>query len=313
MLCRLLPNIATAAMAWVLLGIPVAAAATHDTALEEVLVTAQRRRQNVERIGVAITVISGSNIQSQRIQQPLDLASIAPSLSTMNATTDSTPLFLIRGVGLDDFNTNNSSGVGTYLDDVFASLPSFLTAPLYDLDRVEILKGPQGTLYGRNTEGGAINIISAPPTDHLTGYLDASFSRYDTADVTGAISGKLTDAITARLAFTTTEQGQGYQTDIDTGKKYGKLDRGGVRTLFNIRLNDRTSLLLNLHYAYDNSTPSSPSTPNVEAMIPANLPDLPFPTAGLLDSPPGGTAVRTGGLPLFKHDGSDGFVLDHRL
>jgi iron complex outermembrane receptor protein len=308
MLCRLLPNIATAAMAWVLLGIPVAAAATHDTALEEVLVTAQRRRQNVERIGVAITVISGSNIQSQRIQQPLDLASIAPSLSTMNATTDSTPLFLIRGVGLDDFNTNNSSGVGTYLDDVFASLPSFLTAPLYDLDRVEILKGPQGTLYGRNTEGGAINIISAPPTDHLTGYLDASFSRYDTADVTGAISGKLTDAITARLAFTTTEQGQGYQTDIDTGKKYGKLDRGGVRTLFNIRLNDRTSLLLNLHYAYDNSTPSSPSTPNVEAMIPANLPDLPVPTAGLLDSPPGGTAVRTGGLPLFKHDGSEGFV-----
>ena len=131
-----------------------------NNALQEVVVTAQRRPESVQDIGLAVTAVSGEEIDSLRIQQPLNLSTLAPSLSTMNATTDSTPLFLIRGIGLDDFNINNSSGVGTYLDGVFASFPGFLTAAMYDVDRVEILEGPQGTLYGKNTAGGAINIIS---------------------------------------------------------------------------------------------------------------------------------------------------------
>ncbi len=260
-----------------------------DTALEEVVVTAQKYSQDVQQIGVAITAISGEEMQTLRIQQPLSLAAVSPSLSTMNATTDSTPLFLIRGIGLDDFNMNNSSGVGTYLDDVFASFPGFLTAALYDLDRVEILEGPQGTLYGKNTAGGAINIISKRPTDDFEGYVDLDYSRWETTDLTAAVSGPLTDSIKARLAATATKQGEGYQTDIDTGEKYGKLDRGGARALFDIRLTDAASLLLNLHYVYDRSVPSSPSTPNVESLVP---PNLPFPTAGLLDSP---RAARSSG------------------
>jgi len=295
--------------AWVcllpLLAPLVTLASDADTALEEVVVTAQKYSQDAQQIGVAITAISGEEMQTLRIQQPLSLAAVSPSLSTMNATTDSTPLFLIRGIGLDDFNMNNSSGVGTYLDDVFASFPGFLTAALYDLDRVEILEGPQGTLYGKNTAGGAINIISRRPTDNFEGYVDVDYSRWETTDLTAAVSGPLTDSIKARLAATATKQGEGYQTDIDTGEKYGKLDRGGARTLFDIRLTDAASLLLNLHYVYDHSVPSSPSTPNVESLVP---PNLPFPTAGLLDSPPGGTLVRVGGLPLYKNEHGDGAV-----
>jgi iron complex outermembrane receptor protein len=273
-------------------------------AVSEVIVTAQKRSQNAQQVGVAITVASGEDVKTRRFQQPLDLASISSSLSTMNSTTDGTPLFLVRGVGLDDFNTNNSSGVGTYLDEVFASLPGFLTEALFDVDRVEILKGPQGTLYGKNTAGGAINILSRQPTDHFEGYVDASYSRWETTDLTAAVSGPLTDNIKARLAATATLQGEGYQTDIDTGKKYGKLDRGGVRSIFDVRLSDRLGLNLNIHYVYDNSTPSSPSTPNVEALIPPQ----PFPTVGLLDSPPGGTQVRVGGLALYKHEQGEGAV-----
>lgn len=288
-----------------LLAPHVTLASDADTALEEVVVTAQKYSQDVQQIGVAITAISGEEMQTLRIQQPLSLAAVSPSLSTMNATTDSTPLFLIRGIGLDDFNMNNSSGVGAYLDDVFASFPGFLTAALYDLDRVEILEGPQGTLYGKNTAGGAINIISKRPTDDFEGYVDVDYSRWETTDLTAAVSGPLTDSIKARLAATATKQGEGYQTDIDTGEKYGKLDRGGARALFDIRLTDAASLLLNLHYVYDHSVPSSPSTPNVESLVP---PILPFPTAGLLDSPPGGTLVRAGGLPLYKNEHGDGAV-----
>jgi iron complex outermembrane receptor protein len=113
----------------------------------------------------------------------------------------------------------------------------------------------------------------------------------------------LTDTITARLAGTMTKQGEGYQTDIDTGQKFGKLNRGGGRLLVDFKLADRVSLQINLHAVYDDSVPSSPSTPNVEALVP---PNLPFPTAGLLDSPPGGVLVRVGGLPLYKHEIGDG-------
>jgi iron complex outermembrane receptor protein len=289
-----------------LLLLPVAAGATEsDTGLEDVVVTAQRRSQSVQDVGVAVTAISGQEMQTLRIQQPLSLSTVSPSLSTMNATTDSTPLFLIRGIGLDDFNMNNSSGVGTYVDQVFASFPGFLTGAFYDIDRIEILEGPQGTLYGKNTAGGAINIISRKPTDQFEGYFDLDYSRWETTDLTAAVSGPLTDAVKARLAGTATLQGEGYQTDIDTGAKYGKLNRGGARALFDIRLADQASLLLNFHFVYDHSVPSSPSTPNVEALVP---PNLPFPTAGLLDSPPGGTLVRVGGLPLYKDENGDGIV-----
>ena len=303
-----MPKPGTACVLSILLAAPLAVAAAEPpegggTTLGEVVVTAQKRSQDVQKIGVAVSTMSGKEMETLRIQQPLDLAYLSPSLSTMNATTDSTPLFLIRGVGLDDFNTNNSSGVGTYLDGVFASFPGFLTEAMYDVDRVEILKGPQGTLYGKNTAGGAINIISRQPTDDFEGYVDADYSRWETLDLTAAVSGPLSDNNTARRAGTMTRQGEGYQTDIDTGQKYGKLNRGGGRLLVDFKLNPRVSLQISLHAVYDDSLPSSPSTPNVEALVPSNLP---FPTTGLLDSPPGGTLVRVGGLPLYKHEIGDG-------
>lgn len=266
--------------------------------LREIVVTATRRAEPAQNIGIALTAVGGRLTHSLRIEQPLDLSLVDPSLSTMNAQTDSTPLFLLRGIGLDDFNNNNSSGVGIYQDGVFASFPGFLTGTLYDLARVEILKGPQGTLYGKNTDGGAINIISAQPTNHFGGYVEIGYGRWNTVDLTSALSGPLNDRVKARLAGTMTTQGEGYQTDPSTGQRYGKLNRGGTRALFDIRLNQVTTLNLNIHWVYDHSVPSSPSTPNVEALIPPE----PFPTAGLMDSPPGGTSVRVGGLPLYKHD-----------
>ena len=278
------------------------AAATEHRPLREIVVTATRRAEPAQDVGIALTAVSGRLTHSLRVEQALDLSLVDPSLSTMNAQTDGTPLFLLRGIGLDDFNNNNSSGVGIYQDGVFASFPGFLTDTLYDVGRVEILKGPQGTLYGKNTDGGAINIISAQPTDHFGGYVEIGYGRWNTVDLTSAVSGPLNDRVKARLAGTMTTQGEGYQTDLATGQRYGKLHRGGARALFDIRLGDATSLDLNFHWVYDRSVPSSPSTPNVEALIPPE----PFPTAGLMDSPPGGTQVRVGGLPLYKHETGGG-------
>lgn len=279
-------------------------AAASASAVSEVVVTAEKRVENVQKLGVAVNVASGDELQTRRVQQPLDFVAISSSLSTMNATTDGTPLFLLRGVGLDDFNTNNSSGVGTYLDEVFASFPGFLTEALYDVDRVEVLKGPQGTLYGKNTAGGAINILSRQPTDHAEGYIDVTYSRWNTVDLTGAVSGPLAPWVSARLAATWTKQGDGYQTDIDTGRKYGRLNRGGARLILDFHPAGRWSLNLNGHLVFDRSLPSSPSTPNVEALVPPQS----FPTDGKLNSPPGGSLVRVGGIPTFKREFGGGAV-----
>jgi len=279
------------------------ARAQEEGTLDAVAVTAQRRTQDPQQIGVAVSTATGDAIEAAHIRQPLDLERISASLSTMNATSDSTPLFLVRGIGLDDFNTNNSSGVGVYLDEVYASFPGFLTAALFDVERVEVLKGPQGTLYGRNTAGGAVNILSRQPTSGFASTVDVEFGRWGTTDITAAVSGPLSQSVQGRLAATWTGQGRGYQTDLDTGAHYGQVRRGGARALLDLHLGADAVLHLNLHYAFDHSVPSSPSTPDVEALVP---PDLPFPVAGRLDSPPGGSFVRVGGLPLFRHEGSGG-------
>lgn len=278
-------------------------AESDGTALAEIVVSAQKRTQSAQNVGIAISEVGGDEIRALKIQQPLDLAMVAPSLTTVNATTDGTPLFLIRGVGLDDFNNNNSSAVGTYIDEVFASFPGFLTGQLYDVDHVEILKGPQGTLYGKNTAGGAISVFSKKPTHDFEAYADLSYGRWQTTEFTGAVGGPLTDRLSARLAGSLTRQGEAFQRDIDTGRSFGKLNRGGARALFDIKIADRASVLFNFHYSYDQSVPSSASTPNVEQLLPLNLG---FPTAGLLNSPPGGTLVRVGGLNLYKDERGDG-------
>jgi len=279
------------------------AVADADTVLDQVVVTAQKRKQSTQDIGVPIAEVGGDALQAMHIVQPVDLAKVALGLTTLNATSDGTPLFLVRGVGLDDFNANNSSAVGTYIDEVYAAYPEFLAGQMFDVERVEVLEGPQGTLYGKNTEGGAISIFSRKPTAGFEAYADLSYGRWNTVEASGALSGALADRVNARLAATLTRQGEGYQHDIDTGQSYGRLERGALRSLFDLRLSGAASLLLNLHYGFDHSTPSSPSTPNIEALVPGNLG---FPTTGRLDSPAGGTQVRVGGLHLYKDEWTQG-------
>jgi iron complex outermembrane receptor protein len=258
--------------------------------LEEVLVTAQRRTESAQDIGVAISVVDRKQLDALRIQQPIDLANAVPGLSTYNATSGGTPLFAIRGIGLDDFNPNNTSGVGTYIDDVYASSAVFLNGQLFDVERVEVLKGPQGTLYGKNATGGAINIISRKPSDDLNGYVDVSYGRWNSVDVQAAVGGRIADMLTGRLASTYTGQGEGYQTDIDTGFHEGKPNRGAVRGQLEFKPTSNFSALLNVHLSKDTSVPPSPQSYNNERNLP---PDA----KGLIDTPSNDpTQVRVGNL-----------------
>ncbi len=262
-------------------------------AIEEVVVTAQKRAQSVNDIGVTVTAFGGDDIKELGFETANDLAANTPGLSSTNATSGGTPIFAIRGIGLDDFNSNNSSGVGVYIDEVFAAYPVFLNGQLFDVERVEVLKGPQGTLYGKNTTGGAINFVSVKPNDEFEGYLSAGLSRWNTYKVEGAINGNVAEGVNSRLAVSST-QGDGWQEDIHTDKEYGEPDVLAMRSLTSFELSDTSELLLNLHYSKDEGTPLSPQNTNADQLY-----GLPQGTIGSSDD---ASEVNVGSLDVMRDE-----------
>ncbi|MEH6695026.1 MAG: TonB-dependent receptor plug domain-containing protein [Hyphomonas sp.] len=138
--------------------------------LERVIVTAQRRAEDVQEVPIAITAMSSSTLEKQRVTNVVSLDNLVPGVRIAAADAAANPKIFIRGSGLNDFNTTSSSGVGLYADGAYIGSPLAQFATFFDLDRVEVLRGPQGTLYGRNTTGGAINVISKKPTFSPEGY-----------------------------------------------------------------------------------------------------------------------------------------------
>ena len=120
---------------------------------------------------MTVNAFSAQDIKKNRTLASQDIAAITSNLTVANQFGTSLPTYHLRGVGLNDFSTNNTSAVGIYVDGVFQTSLAMHGFQLFDLERVEVLKGPQGTLYGRNTTGGAINFILAKPTDSANGYL----------------------------------------------------------------------------------------------------------------------------------------------
>jgi len=262
--------------------------------IEEVVVTAQKRAQSVNDIGVTAVALNGDRLKDVGIESPVDLGAFTPGLVTVNATSGGTPIFAIRGIGLDDFSPNNSSGVGIYTNEVFASNPVFLNGLLFDIDRVEVLKGPQGTLYGFNTTGGAINFITNKPTEETTGYIKAGFARFNTIDIEGAVSGALANTVRARVAGTYANA-SGWQTDVDTGRQFGGQNKLGLRGMVEFDLGDETTILVEAHYSKDTSTPTSPQIQGLGDFFLD-------PSFDLLNTPTGARDVTVGALDVRRDE-----------
>tara|TARA_R110002096_G_scaffold436035_1_gene665517 strand:- start:11966 stop:14176 length:2211 start_codon:yes stop_codon:yes gene_type:complete len=226
--------------------------------LEEVVVTAQKRSQSVNDISISANAFAGEQLNELGIDSAVDLGAHTPGLVTVNATSGGTPIFAIRGIGLDDFTANNTSGVGVYTDEVFASSPVYLGGQLFDIKRVEVLKGPQGTLYGKNTTGGAINFISNKPSDEFEAYAELGYGSLETVEITAAVSGPLSDSVRGRIATQYVKAGEGWQKDVVTGKEYGKEDNLALRGQLAIDLGENGSANIKAYYSKDDSTPESP-------------------------------------------------------
>ncbi len=215
------------AMAIGAIGVPGAALAQDGTsaattadapAYGDIVVTAQKREQNIQKVGVAISALGRQGLADLGRQDISALATKLPSVQVL-AYSPTLTIFNIRGVSQNDFADSQEAPIAFYNDEVYISALGAISGQLFDLDRVEMLRGPQGTLFGRNATGGLIQVVSAKPTRDLSGFLTVTGGSYGQISTEGAISGPLSDTLRARLSFTTNHHG-GY-IDNSAGKDIG--------------------------------------------------------------------------------------------
>ena len=205
------------------------AAAETVAAEGDIIVTAQRRAESMNDVGMAIQAVDGATLESLRVTDMRDLTTVAPSF-TVSQSYQGVPTYTLRGIGFNTINLSATSTVGTYVDEVAYAYPIMNTGPVYDLERVEVLKGPQGTLYGRNTTAGLINFITAKPTDTFEGGVKAELGNYQTYNFEGHISGPLGEGVAARIAVRSENSDKGWQiSNARPDERLGKVDKLGIR------------------------------------------------------------------------------------
>jgi outer membrane receptor protein involved in Fe transport len=185
-------------------GRPAAAAAAGSATLQELVVTAQKREQNLNDVGMSVQTTTGDKLVQLGISDTTDLQKIVPGFQA-TPTYYGTYVFTIRGVGFQDTSLAGSPTVSVYQDEAPLPFSALTSGATLDLERVEVLKGPQGTLFGENATGGAINYIARKPTDHFTAGVDASWGRFNDTDVQGWVSGPVLPNLDARLALRVNE------------------------------------------------------------------------------------------------------------
>ncbi|HEY0285551.1 MAG TPA: TonB-dependent receptor [Pseudomonas sp.] len=225
--------------------------------LEKVTVTAQKREETVQAVPAPISVLSGDKIRQASLNSANEITRYIPNTSAGTTDGHGRPRWWIRGLGTGDQGANTVSPVGIYMDDVYISNISATGFPLFDLDRVEVLRGPQGTLWGKNTTGGAINFISKKPSFKEDGYFKIDMGNYASRAVEGAFGDSLIDdKLAARVAIR--HQGNdGYNENKANGNDRGALEDDAIRLQFLAVLSDDLDANINFHSRRYHDTGSS--------------------------------------------------------
>ena len=220
------------------------------------MVTAQRRSENLQNVPIAVTAITAAKLQQTGIVSTDALFESVPALTVINSSGFLEPR--IRGVGNSSAGPSVEDSVSTYVDGVYiASAPGSLLS-LNNVDRVEVLKGPQGTLFGRNATGGLIQIVTKDPSSQFGGNADASYGNYDTVRTDLYVTSGVTSGVAADLALSAAHQGDGYGTNLFTGRDTYKTDRDlAARSKWLIHLDPATTL--RLAFDFEDIRSSDPS------------------------------------------------------
>lgn len=222
------------------------------TRVDEIIVTAQRREQASQDVGVSLSVIGGEQLDEKGISVVNDLENAVPNMEVDSQFGGGQPQFRIRGIGAREYSSNNASTVGIYVDEVAHPYTVTTQGALFDIARMEVLRGPQGTLYGRNTTGGAVNIITNAPTADFQAGFNAEYGTFDRFKVEGYVSGQIAPNLLGRLAAVT-EQGGAWQYHRDTGEKLGDLDKSAIRGRLTWDASETVTVDLAATYSIDKS------------------------------------------------------------
>lgn len=241
-----LAGILYALLAIVLVGVP---ALSYSQELEEIIVTAQKREQNLQDVGISVTAFSGEMIRELGFTNTTDIVSMTPGLTYTIPNAESSQInFFLRGVGLNDFADANENPVAVYLDDVYRPAMGGLSFQLYDMERVEVLRGPQGSLFGRNTTGGLVHYITRRPTDEFDGYFSVTGASNSQFKFEGAVGGPLGESVSGRLSVATNIH-DGYTQNRGTGPDYNETDAQAARGQLLFTPNDSFDLLVQAYYS----------------------------------------------------------------
>lgn len=216
--------------------------------IAEIVVTAQRRSESLMKVPVAVSALSTNDLERQAVTSTFALSGAVPSLQVTSAFGDAQPNFTMRGIGVgNEYGANQVSPVGIYTDDNYLSARTMHGLQLYDLERVEAVRGPQGTLYGRNTTGGAINFISVKPSldPGATGYVEASYGRFNEVRGQGAIEGTLVDDVLGFRASANYVESNGWVKNVFPGQPdANSRDSIAGRLIIRARPSDRLDMYL---------------------------------------------------------------------
>lgn len=272
-------RIAIAINSLLVAGLAAPVHAQQDGFLEEIVVTAQKREESVQDVPIAVSVLGADKIESAHAVGLESLQQLIPSVSFRKGNTNRNSAVVVRGIGTISFSTAAEPSVSTVVDGVVLGRSGQAFTDLYDLERLEVLRGPQGTLFGKNASAGVVNLTTKRPTEELSGSVDLSVFEDDEYRLKGRVSGSLSENVRASLTAFSGDF-DGYITNTFNGDTIQGYDRQGFRGMLEWDVNENVDVLViaedysakddccaDLSLLPNGRDPSSPANPNSAGVV----------------------------------------------
>jgi outer membrane receptor protein involved in Fe transport len=258
---------------WAQAAPPAETPAANENGLQDIVVTAQRRSQSLSDVGVSVSTVSGNDLTVRGMTSASDLFKAVPGFTAADSSLN-VPVYSLRGVGLNDSSLASNSTVAVSVDEVPLPYTAMTSGAILDLQRIEVLKGPQGTLYGQNSTGGAINYIANKPSQKQEAGLQVGFGRFNTFTAEGYVSGPLSNNLTVRLAGNTTQAGP-WQRSYTRNDTLGSVHRAAGRLTLEWKPTDTLTIDILANGWVDKSDSLAFQATAFRAQSPANIGRLP--------------------------------------
>jgi len=223
--------------------------------LEEVVVTAQKREQSMQDVGISVSAFSGDQMKALGVTDTTEITQQIPGFQ-LNTFSPNTTIFNLRGVSQNNFTDNLEAPIAVYIDDGYVASMNAISGQLFDVERVEVLRGPQGTLFGRNATGGLVHYLTkGADEEEFNGYVEAGVASFDRTYFEGAVGGAITDAVRGRVAARW-EEADGYVESEVGGDDIGGVDGYAIRGALQIDISNNATLDLMYKFSEDDEVPT---------------------------------------------------------